>query len=79
MVKNGCKNPLTIKSEVKHLLQNETSGIIDYVEILNYPNLETLTNIDEQIIIAIAVQFKQARLIDNILLQPNGTKVTRIQ
>lgn len=79
LVESGWKNPVTIKAEVKHLLQNETSGIIDYVEILSYPNLEMLTNIDEQIIVAIAVQFKQARLIDNILLQPNGTKVDRIQ
>lgn len=79
LVMEGCKSPNIIIDEVKYLLQNETSGIIDYVEILRYPTLDKTTFVDNQIIIAIAVQFKQARLIDNILLHPDGTKINRIQ
>lgn len=79
LIVDGLKNPVTIISEVKSLLQKETNGIIDYVDILSYPTLEEVITVDKQIIIAVAVQFKQARLIDNILLQPDGTRIDRIQ
>lgn len=51
---------------------------MDYVELLSYPDLQQISTINEPIIIAVAVQFTQARLIDNILLQPNGTKIDRL-
>ena len=67
-----------IKTEVEKMLKKETDGIIDYVEILSFPKLGQVSTINEQIIIAIAVQFEQARLIDNMLLHPDGTKIDRL-
>ncbi len=75
---DGIKNPDIIKAEVQKMLQKETNGIIDYIEILSFPNLGQISTIKEQIIIAVAVQFEQARLIDNILLQADGTKIDRL-
>ena len=75
---DGIKNPDIIKAEVQKMLQKETNGIIDYIEILSFPNLGQVSTIKEQIIIAVAVQFEQARLIDNILLQVDGTKINRL-
>ena len=78
LIVDGLKNPDIIKTEVEKMLKEETDGIIDYVEILSFPKLGQVSTINEQIIIAIAVQFKQARLIDNILLHPDGTKINRL-
>ena len=75
---DGMKNPDIIITEVKKLLHEKTSGTIDYVELLSYPTLSKVTTINEQIIIAVAVQFNQARLIDNILLLPDGTRIDRL-
>src|SRR5690625_159150 len=75
---DGIENPDIIKTEVQKMLQKETNGIIDYIEILSFPNLGQVATIKEQIIIAVAVQFEQARLIDNILLQADGTKINRL-
>src|SRR5690625_112577 len=75
---DGMKNPDIIITEVKKLLREKTSGTIDYVELLSYPTLSEVTTINEQIIIAVAVQFNQARLIDNILLLPDGTRIDRL-
>ena len=75
---DGMKNPDIIITEVKKLLHEKTSGTIDYVELLSYPTLTEVTTINEQIIIAVAVQFNQARLIDNILLLPDGTRIDRL-
>ncbi|MEZ0482807.1 pantoate--beta-alanine ligase [Planococcus sp. SSTMD024] len=51
--------------EMTRFLESETSGTIDYVELLSYPDLtEAPTG---QAILALAVQFQKARLIDNII------------
>ncbi len=49
-------------------LNENTSGKIDYIELLDYP---TLTNeIQNDAILALAVQFEKARLIDNVIFNP---------
>ena len=56
-------------SSIEDMIRTETSGEIDYVSILSYPQLEKVEQITENdIIIAIAVKFSKARLIDNIIL-----------
>lgn len=68
MISNGERNTDNIIAFMKQFINEQTDGNIDYVEILSYPSLEKLTNINGKIIIAIAVKFSNARLIDNIIL-----------
>ena len=75
LVRDGVKDPQKIISEVKHWLEGKVSGRIDYVELLSYPTLETVTTIDQPVILATAVYFNKARLIDNILLDENGERI----
>ncbi|KAA0958187.1 pantoate--beta-alanine ligase [Planococcus sp. ANT_H30] len=49
-------------------LTEHTSGKIDYIELLDYPTLTT--PIQQDAILALAVQFEKARLIDNIIFNP---------
>lgn len=72
LVVDGQTDPDIIINEVKSIISNHTSGIIDYVELLSYPDLETVHHINTLVILAIAVQFKHARLIDNILIDQHG-------
>lgn len=51
-------------------LNEHTSGKIDYIELLDYPTLAA--DIQNNAILALAVQFEKARLIDNIIFQPKG-------
>ncbi|ALS73871.1 pantoate--beta-alanine ligase [Planococcus rifietoensis] len=51
--------------EMTRFIQSETSGKIDYIELLSYPDLTKAPN--GQAILALAVQFQKARLIDNII------------
>jgi pantoate--beta-alanine ligase len=64
-IQSGEKNPDIIRSMVTKHLSQSTSGEIDYVEIYQYPELTPLKELNGSIIIAIAVKFKKARLIDN--------------
>ena len=46
--------------------------VIDYVEVYQYPELQPVTTLSGQIIVAVAVKFTKARLIDNITLTYRG-------
>ncbi|GKW44730.1 pantoate--beta-alanine ligase [Planococcus sp. NCCP-2050] len=58
------------KAAVSAYFQQHTSGKIDYIEFLSYPALTSA--IEGEAILALAVQFKKARLIDNIIFNPKG-------
>ena len=53
---------------VRSIIEKETSGTIDYVEVLAYPSLDDNISGSEEVILAAAVQFTSARLIDNIIM-----------
>ncbi|KAB8138460.1 pantoate--beta-alanine ligase [Gracilibacillus oryzae] len=72
LIIDGEKNPVMIIDEVKKNIHRHTNGTIDYVEILSYPDLKAVTVINQQIIIAIAVNFQKARLIDNLVINEHG-------
>ncbi len=63
---DGEKNLDKVKTEVINAIQEKTSGVIDYVEIYSYPELEDIKEPNGKMIIALAVKFSKARLIDNI-------------
>ncbi|HHU19522.1 MAG TPA: pantoate--beta-alanine ligase [Bacilli bacterium] len=64
---DGERSADKIEEEISRFLNERTSGKVDYVELLSFPNLEPIRAADHQVIIALAVQFKKARLIDNII------------
>ena len=57
----------TIVNEVKESIRENTNGEIDYVEFLEYPSLNQVSSSTQVFVLALAVKFKQARLIDNII------------
>lgn len=67
LVVDGQKNPAIIVKEVVAILERETTGIIDYVELVSYPELQSVTSTEQSVVLAVAVQFNRARLIDNII------------
>ncbi|MCM3610959.1 pantoate--beta-alanine ligase [Planococcus sp. MERTA32b] len=61
------KNPVPLMEQ--HLTDN-TSGKIDYIQLLSYPDLTE--NVVSDAILALAVQFEKARLIDNLIFTIKG-------
>ncbi|WP_062198221.1 pantoate--beta-alanine ligase [Massilibacterium senegalense] len=70
-IAEGETNPETIKATIQSALE-ETKKIIDYIEIYSFSDLQPLPILKGEIIIAIAVKFSKARLIDNVILQVGG-------
>lgn len=63
--------------EVTDYLLKHTTGEIDYVECLNFPHLNDDIQPNHDIIVAVAIQYKKARLIDNIILNQSGQFIFR--
>lgn len=61
------KTTNTVKNSIKEMIEKETTGHIEYIEILTYPDLKSKSKDDNELIIALAVKFSKARLIDNIV------------
>lgn len=78
LIVDGEKCPDKIIDAVKEIITRNTNGKIDYIELYQYPTLKSIHKLNDQIIIAIAVQFERARLIDNLILDHNGLMIERI-
>ncbi|SFA82479.1 pantothenate synthetase [Lentibacillus halodurans] len=77
LIRNGEHYPDNIIHLVTKTIEQHISGKIDYVELLSYPSLEFVSSIDQQVILATAVHFDKARLIDNLILDNYGEIITR--
>lgn len=68
LLNEGERDKGKIVSYMKQFIEEKTDGIIDYIEIYSFPELEKMDELNGKIIIALAVKFSKARLIDNIVL-----------
>ncbi|WP_075982105.1 pantoate--beta-alanine ligase [Bacillus massilinigeriensis] len=68
LIEEGERNPEKIISIIREIIEDNTKASIDYIEIYSYPELKSLNELSGKIIIALAVRFSKARLIDNIVL-----------
>jgi pantoate--beta-alanine ligase len=69
-IDEGLYNTAALKKKMEDMITTRPLAEIDYVEILTYPELELITNIEKQnIIIALAIKFGNTRLIDNVLIK----------
>jgi pantoate--beta-alanine ligase len=66
-IENGERNPEAVIQTVKESLK-AAGGSVDYVECYSYPELKKQDVLSGKIIIAAAVKYTNARLIDNIVL-----------
>lgn len=56
-----------VKAHLEERLKNIPNSTIDYIEIKDYPTLTKVTSASTELLIAVAVQFERARLIDNVI------------
>ena len=69
LVKAGEKNAATVKQAITEIIESEPLAKIDYVEIVNFDNIETIETIDGSILAAVAVYIGKTRLIDNFIYE----------
>ncbi len=72
LLESGEKQVEIIKGTIRKEIEQHTSGKVDYIEVYTYPELKTIKQAAGKIIIALAVQFSKARLIDNVIVDVQG-------
>lgn len=72
MVREGERSTEEVIRSTEKFLEKRTHGKIDYIELLSYPELEFIEEIDQSVILAVAVFYGKARLIDNIVFDERG-------
>ncbi|SHH16582.1 pantoate--beta-alanine ligase [Virgibacillus chiguensis] len=70
LIIEGETDANVIIKTVRHYLDQQLGENVevDYVEILTFPYLEDLSEVNGKVVIAVAVRFFTARLIDNIIV-----------
>lgn len=71
LFESGEYNVQKLSEAISNKIKEMPLADIDYVSIFDYPSLETVENINEQALAAVAVRFGNTRLIDNIILKKN--------
>jgi pantoate--beta-alanine ligase len=69
LIENGERNPREIIALMEDWLRTHTDAAIDYVSIYSYPQLKPVNALSGKVIVALAVKFSKARLIDNLILE----------
>ncbi|MGX1263982.1 pantoate--beta-alanine ligase [Rossellomorea marisflavi] len=67
-IQQGADSSEEVISLVHETIESGTSGVIDYIDVLSYPGLCPVQVWDGEIIVALAVQYERARLIDNTII-----------
>lgn len=67
-IKSGIQNPQTVIKNIKSMVEQNSSGIINYIECVNAKNLTHLKKIQGKTLIALSVSFGKTKLIDNIIV-----------
>lgn len=68
LMEAGEKDTSVIKAEITKILESEPLAKIDYVETVNFENMEPVEKVEGTVLTAIAVYIGKTRLIDNFIL-----------
>lgn len=63
----GGEATASVQAQLVERLSLIPNSTIDYVELVDYPTLSQMTETSQELLIAVAVQFERARLIDNVI------------
>jgi pantoate--beta-alanine ligase len=70
----GARDAASVLAQMRELIEEGDPPVsIDYIEAVDYETLEPVARLDGPAIVAVAVRVGRTRLIDNVLLGPNGT------
>ena len=70
-IESGGKDAKTIIAIIKNSLQSEPLARIDYVEVVDFENIQRVDKIEGETLVAIAVYIGKTRLIDNFIIGTN--------
>jgi len=74
MISKGERKAEKIINRIREIIEKEPLAHIDYVEMVELEELNPITEINQDVLIALAVFIGRVRLIDNVLIRQKGKK-----
>lgn len=71
LFEHGERDAKKLQEAMVKKIQEEPLAKIDYVEVVDWKNLESVEQIDREVLVAMAVYIGKTRLIDNVILPDN--------
>lgn len=68
MVRSGEKNSAAVINAIREIIESEPLAKIDYVEIVDFDNIQPVETIEGTVLTAVAVYIGKTRLIDNFII-----------
>ena len=68
MVRAGEKSVEKVTSAIREVIESEPLAKIDYVEMVDFDNIEAIDTIEGNVLTAVAVYIGKTRLIDNFII-----------
>lgn len=68
MVRAGEKDVKKVLNTITEIIESEPLAKIDYVEAVDFDNIETIDTIEGSVLVAVAVYIGKTRLIDNFIV-----------
>ncbi|WP_040410812.1 pantoate--beta-alanine ligase [Desulfosporosinus sp. OT] len=65
----GERSARVLETRIRDRITRESQGIIDYVEVRDAEDLSEVTNMENPVLVALAVRFGSTRLIDNKVME----------
>jgi len=79
LIKKGEKDAHLITEEMRRFINKHVSSKIDYINIVDPYTLKDVDIIEGKVLIALAVYVGKARLIDNLIVNPGGSRKSSIK
>jgi len=70
IIGQGERSAAKVKATMRRMILRESSGRIDYVEMVDTDELRPVSTIAGETLVALAVFFGKTRLIDNVIVRP---------
>ena len=67
MIENGENDAKAVKDKIRSIIEAEPLAKVDYVEIVDWNQLEEVDSTEGDILAAVAVYIGKTRLIDNFI------------
>lgn len=72
LISGGERDSARIVDAMRKIIENEQLAQVDYIEIFDADSLEEISRVEGNVLIALAVKFGSARLIDNMVVNVEG-------
>lgn len=69
MIRSGETDPAKVTAEIRTIIESEPLAKIDYVEVVDFDNIEPVERIQGSVLAAVAVYIGTTRLIDNFIIE----------